>query len=317
VRREWLEKDYYQVLGVDKGASQKEISAAYRRLAKQYHPDNNPGDAAAEARFKDVSEANAVLSDPEQRRQYDEARELLSRGTFVGGPGGGAQYVRIDDMGDLADIFGGGLFGGLGDLFGVGGERAPTAGRRSARRGPRRGGDVEAEVSLTFHEAVQGTTRTLQVEGPEGRRQVTVKIPAGVGDGSRIRLRGQGQPGTQGGPAGDLYVRIHAGTHPLFTRSGRDLKLHVPLTYTEAALGADIAVPTLDGKVTLRVPPGTSSGRTFRVKGKGVATAEGTGDLLVTVEVTVPEHLSAEARDLLESLRREEAGHNPRAHLGV
>ena len=321
MRREWLEKDYYQVLGVDRGASPKEISAAYRRLAKQHHPDNNPGDAAAEARFKDISEANAVLSDPEQRKQYDEARELLSHGTFVGGPGGGAQYVRIDDLGDLADIFGGGLFGGLGDLFGTGAER-PRGGARggargAGRRGPRRGGDIEAEVSLSFHEAVQGTTRALQVEGPEGRRQVTVKIPAGVNDGSRIRLRGQGQPGAQGGPAGDLYVRLHAGSHPVFSRSGRDLKVQVPLAFTEAALGADIAVPTLDGKVTLRVPPGTSSGRTFRVKGKGVAAAEGTGDLLVTVEVTVPKHLSDEARALLEQLRSEEAGHNPRSHLGV
>ena len=322
MRREWLEKDYYQVLGVDRGASPKEISAAYRRLAKRHHPDNNPGDAAAEARFKDISEANTVLSDPEQRKQYDEARELLSQGTFVGGPSGGAQYVRIDDLGDLADLFGGGLFGGLGDLFGVGGERAaggaarPSA-RGAGRRGPRRGGDIETEVSLSFHEAVQGTTRTLQVEGPEGRRQVLVRIPAGVNDGSRIRLRGQGQPGSQGGPAGDLYVRLHAAAHPLFARSGRDLKVQVPLAFTEAALGADIAVPTLDGKVTLRVPPGTAGGRTFRVKGKGVATAEGTGDLLVTVEVTVPDHLSDEARALLEQLRHEESGHNPRSHLGV
>ena len=317
MRREWLEKDYYQVLSVDKGASPKEISAAYRRLAKKHHPDKNPGDAAAEARFKDVSEANAVLSDPEQRKQYDEARDLLSRGTFVGGPSGGAQYVRIDDLGDLGDIFGGGLFGGLGDLFGAGGERTRSAARGAGRRGPRRGGDIEAEVSLSFHEAVQGATRILAVEGPEGRRQVTVKIPAGVNDGSRIRLRGQGQPGGQGGPAGDLYVRIHAASHPLFARSGRDLKVHVPIAFTEAALGADIAVPTLDGKVTLRVPAGTANGRTFRVKGKGVATADGTGDLLVTVEVTVPEQLSDEARALLEQLRREEAGKNPRAHLGV
>ena len=161
MRREWLVEDYYQVLGVDRGASAKEISAAYRRLAKKHHPDNNPGDAAAEARFKDVSEANAVLSDPEQRRQYDEARELLSRGTFVGGPGGEAQYVRIDDLGDLAGIFGGGLFGGLGDLFGTGGQD-PGRGRAGTRRGPRRGGDVETEVSLSFHEAVQGATRLLQ-----------------------------------------------------------------------------------------------------------------------------------------------------------
>jgi molecular chaperone DnaJ len=309
VRREWLEKDYYEILGVERGASEKEITAAYRRLAKKHHPDNNPGDAAAEARFKEISEANAVLSDPEQRRQYDQAREMFSRGTFVGDPGGGAQYVRIDDLGDLGDLFGGGLFGGLGDLFGAGGHRA--------RSRSRRGGDVEAEVSLSFHEAVQGTTRSLAVQGPDGRRQVTVKIPAGVDDGARIRLRGQGQPGSQGGPAGDLYVRVHAGSHPLFARSGRDLKVRVPISYTEAALGADVAVPTLEGKVTVRVPPGTSSGRTLRVKGKGVASTKGTGDLLVTVEVSVPEQLSPEARSLLEQLRRAEAGYNPRAHLGV
>ena len=313
MRREWLEKDYYEILGVDRGASEKEITAAYRRLAKQHHPDNNPGDDAAEARFKEISEANAVLSDPEQRRQYDQAREMFARGTFVGDPGGGAQYVRIDDLGDLGDLFGGGLFGGLGDLFGMGGRR----GQGSAQPRARRGGDVEAEVSLSFHEAVQGATRPLTVQGPEGRRQVTVKIPAGVNDGARIRLRGQGQPGSQGGPAGDLYVKVHAGSHPLFTRSGRDLKVRAPISFTEAALGADVTVPTLEGKVTVRVPPGTSSGRTFRVKGKGVATAKGTGDLLVTVEVTVPEDLSPEARSLLEQLRRVEAEHNPRAHLGV
>lgn len=309
MRREWLERDYYEILGVDRSASEKEITAAYRRLAKKHHPDNNPGDAAAEARFKEVSEANAVLSDPEQRSQYDQAREMFARGTFVGDPGGGAQYVRIDDLGDLGDLFGGGLFGGLGDLFGAGGRRAQSRSRR--------GGDVEAEVTLSFHEAVQGATRTLTVQAAEGRRQVTVKIPAGVNDGARIRLRGQGQPGLQGGPAGDLYVRVHAGSHPLFTRSGRDLKVRLPVSFTEAALGADIGAPTLEGKVTLRVPPGTSSGRTFRVKGKGVATAKGTGDLLVTVEVAVPEDLSPEARSLLEQLRRVEAGHNPRAHLGV
>lgn len=313
MRREWLEKDYYEVLGVDRGASEKEISAAYRRLAKQHHPDNNPGDAAAEARFKDISEANAVLSDPEQRKQYDQAREMFARGTFVGDPGGGAQYVRIDDLGDLGDLFGGGLFGGLGDLFGMGGRR----GQGRARPRSQRGGDVEAEVSLSFHEAVQGATRLLTVQGPQGRRQVTVKIPAGVNDGARIRLRGQGQPGTQGGTAGDLYVKVHAGSHPLFTRSGRDLKVRVPISFTEAALGADVTVPTLEGKVTVRVPPGTSSGQTFRVKGKGVATAQGTGDLLVTVEVAVPEHLSDEERSLLEQLRRAQAERNPRAHLGV
>jgi molecular chaperone DnaJ len=306
VRREWLERDYYQILGVDRDATEKEITAAYRRLAKKYHPDNNPGDASAEARFKEISEANAVLSDAEQRQQYDQAREMFSRGTFVGGPGGGAQYVRIDDLGDLSDLFGGGLFGGLGDLFGTG--------RKQGRARPQRGGDVQTEVSLTFHEAIQGTSRVLTMDGGH---QVTVKIPAGVNDGARIRVRGQGLPGGPGAPAGDLYVTIHAGSHPVFQRSGRDLKLRVPISFTEAALGADITVPTLDGKVTLRVPAGTSSGRTFRVSGKGVASAKGTGDLLVTVEVTVPKDLSPQARALLEQLRTAEAGDNPRSHLGV
>jgi molecular chaperone DnaJ len=308
VRREWLERDYYKILGVDRGASEKEIKTAYRKLAQRYHPDNNPGDADAEARFKDVSEANATLSDPEQRNQYDQARDAFARGTFVGDPTGGAQYVRIDDLGDLGDLFGGGISGGLRDLFGMG---------RGARSGPRRGGDIEADISLSFHEAVQGASRSLTISGRNGHREVTVKVPGGVGDGARIRLAGRGEPGGQGGPAGDLFVRVHVGKHPLFDREGRDLKLRIPISFTEAALGADVTVPTLDGKVTLRVPPGTSSGRTFRVTGKGVPTQKGTGDLLVTVEVEVPDDLSPKARDLLEQMRDLESERNPRAHLGV
>ena len=247
VRREWLEHDYYAVLGVDRDAPAKDIKKTYRALAQQYHPDNNPGDAAAEARFKDINQAYDVLSDPKTRKEYDDARDAFSRGAYVGGPGGGgAQYVRIEDLGDLGDLFnaGGGIFGGLGDLFG--------GGRRS--RGPQRGGDLESEVSLSFQEAIEGATRVLTVEGPEGRRDVTVKIPAGVNDGARIRLRGQGRPGSGGGPAGDLFVRVHAARHPLFSRSGRDLRIKVPVTYSEAALGGNITVPTLDGTVTLRVP---------------------------------------------------------------
>jgi molecular chaperone DnaJ len=308
VRREWLERDYYKILGVERGASEKEIKSAYRKLAQRYHPDNNPGDAGAEARFKEVSEAHATLSDAEQRRQYDQARDAFARGTFVGDPAGGAQYVRIDDLGDLSDLFGGGLSGGLSDLFGGG---------RGARSRSRRGGDIETDVSLSFHEAVQGVTRTLPISGRDGHREVTVKIPPGVGDGARIRLAGKGEPGAQGGPAGDLFVRVHAGKHPLFDREGRDLKLRIPISFTEAALGADVTVPTLDGKVTLRVPSGTASGRTFRVTGKGVPTQKGTGDLLVTVDVEVPDELSPQARDLLEQMRNLESQHNPRAHLGV
>ncbi|MBU1226151.1 MAG: DnaJ domain-containing protein [Actinobacteria bacterium] len=305
MRREWLEKDYYQALGVDPGASDKDIKKAYRKLAQQFHPDNNPGDEQAENRFKEVSEAYATLSDLEDRKQYDVAREAVRRGTFTGAPGSsGPQYVRIDDLGNLGDLFGGGMFGGLGDLFGFG---------RSNRPAPQPGRDREAEVALTFHEAIAGVTKHVDADG----RRVTVKIPAGVEDGARIRVRGKGWPGSAGGTAGDLYVRVRAGGHPIFERSGADLKVTVPVSFTEAALGADITAPTLDGKVTLRVPPGTSSGRTFRVSGRGVATPKRRGDLLVTVEVQVPSDVGDDARALLEQLRDLEADHNPRAHLGV
>ncbi len=306
VRREWLEHDYYSVLGVDRTASTKEIKKAFRALAQKYHPDNNPGDAESEARFKDVNQAHEVLSDPKVRAEYDQARDAFSRGAYVGGPGGGTQYVRVEDLGDIGDLFGsgGGMFGGLGDLFG-------------RPRGPQPGGDLEAEVGLSFHEAIEGATRVLTVDGPEGRREVQVKIPAGVNDRARIRLRRQGRPGANGGPAGDLYVTVHAARHPVFSRAGRDLKIKVPVTYTEAALGAAITVPTLDGTVTLKVPPGTQHGTTLRVTGRGVTTSKGIGDLLVTFEVRVPEQLDEEQRALLERLRSLETETNPRAHLGV
>lgn len=305
MRREWLDKDYYEILGVDPEASDREIKSAYRKLAQQNHPDNNPDDPEAEARFKDISEAYGTLSDPEERSKYDQAREAVKRGTFTQGPGGGAQYVRIDDLGDLGDLFGGGLFGGLGDLFGFEG--------RQRRSRPQRGGDLETELDLSFHEAISGTTKKIRINGGT----MSVKIPPGVEDNARIRLRGKGAAGVNGGEPGDLYVRVHAGEHPIFRRSGADLKVTVPISYTEAALGADVTVPTLEGKVTVRVPPGTSPGRTFRVRGKGVATPKRTGDLLVTVEVQIPAEIDAEARDLLEKLRELEATSNPRSHLGV
>jgi len=306
VRREWLEKDYYESLGVPKGASAGDIKKAYRSLAQEFHPDNNPGDEAAEARFKDVSEAYSVLAEEDTRRQYDETRDAFARGAYVGGPGGRTQYVNVEDLGGLGDLLGGGQFGGLGDIFG-----------RRGRPGPQQGGDLETELRLSFHEAISGATRSLTVEGPEGRRDVQVKIPAGVSDGARIRVRGKGKPGFGGGTRGDLYVRIHAGSHPLFERSGKDLNVRVPISFTEAALGANITAPTLDGKVTLKVPPGTSSGKTFRVGGRGVETPKGTGDLLVTVDVEVPEQISPEQREALEHLRDLDEGTNPRSHLGV
>lgn len=307
MRREWLERDYYAVLGVDKTASDKDVQRAYRKLARRYHPDSNPDDPTAESRFKEISEAYSILSDPKQRREYDEMRDAFARGAYVGGPGGGAQYVRVEDIGDLGDLFGGsGIFGGFGDLFGA-----------ARRNRSRRGGDLESEVHLTFHEAISGVTRRLSVTGPQGSHDVAVKIPPGVNDGARIRVRGKGMPGVNDGPAGDLYVTVHAGEHPIFGRSGNDLTIEVPIRFTEAVLGAEVSVPTLDGKVTVRIPPGTASGTTFRARGKGIATPKGTGDLLVTVTVVVPDHPSDEERAVLERLRSIETHDDPRSHLGV
>jgi molecular chaperone DnaJ len=303
MRKEWLESDYYALLGVPKDASDKDIKKAYRKLAQKYHPDRNPGDATAEEKFKEINEAYDVIGDAETRKEYDHIREM---GYFVGGPGGGQQYVRVEDL------FGGqqpggspfDLFGGLTDLFG---------GQRGRRPAASQGADVQTELTLTFHEAIAGVTREINVEG----QRIKVKIPKGVDDGSRIRLRGKGRPGMGGGPNGDLYVTVHVGTHPTFRRTGTDIHIEVPITFAEATLGADITVPTLEGTVTLRVPPGTSSGTVLRVKGKGIEGSKGEiGDLRVTVQVQVPKELTDEQRALLEKFAAE-GDDNPRAHLGV
>jgi molecular chaperone DnaJ len=298
MRKEWLDSDYYAVLGVTKDASDKDIKKAYRKLAQQYHPDTNSS-AEAEAKFKEINEAYEVLGDAEKRKEYDHVREM---GYFVGSPGGGQQYVRVEDL-----LGGGGiggspfdLFGGIGDLFGA------------ATRRARPGQDLSADVTLTFHEAIAGTTKEFSIGG----NRLKVKIPKGVGDLARIRLRGKGGPGSNGGPPGDLYVTVHVTPHPVFRRDGKNLGITVPITFVEAALGAEIDVPTLDGQVRLRIPPGTSGGKTFRVRGRGVEGPDGSGDLLVTVEVTVPKTLTEDQRELLEKYR-EQSNDNPRAHLGV
>ncbi len=301
VRREWLEKDYYGDLGVSKTASAKDIKRVYRKLAQQYHPDTTSGDPTSETRFKEVNEAYSVLSDEKTRVEYDQARDAFRRGAYAGGPAGGTQYVTVDDLGDLFSGASGGGFGGLGDLFGRG------------ARTPQPGADLEAKLSLSFHEAISGTTRKTSVAG----RDVLVKIPAGINDGARIKLKGKGQRSGTGGPPGDLLIEIHAGSHPLFGRSGKDLKIEIPITFAEAALGADITVPTLDGSITLRVPEGTSSEKRFKVSGKGIETTKGTGDLIVTVTITVPKELDDEQRALLEKLRAHDSDNNPRNHLGV
>ena len=304
MRKEWMEKDYYSTLGVGKGASQKEIKKAFRKLARDLHPDNNPDDAVAESKFKEVNEAYETLSSAEQRKEYDHAREM---GYFVGDTGGQQQYVRYEDV-----IGGGGQTGGIEDLlsgFGFGRsartQRVPTA---------MQGQDYEADLSLTFHEALAGDTRTLTING----RQIRTKIPIGIADGTKIRLKNNGGPGANGGPNGDVYVRVHVKDHPIFKRPDRNnLSVAVPVTFAEAALGSVVEIPTLNGSTKIRVPAGTQSGKTLRVPGEGIETASGTGDLLVTLEVAVPIELTDEQRSLLEQLRDQSSAENPRSHLGV
>jgi molecular chaperone DnaJ len=380
--KEWIEKDFYKVLGVAKDAKPEEIKKAYRKLARQNHPDQNPGNAAAEQRFKEISEAYDILSHEGKRKEYDEARRLFGGGGFRF-PGSGGQRAGGPSVDDLFRNASGD--GGLGDLFGglfSGGPTTRTT-RFSTSRGPRRGSDVEGEVTVDFVQAIEGVTvgmqmisdaacdacrgtgakagtiprvcptcegsgmqtstsggvfavtepcrdcrgRGMVVDDPcpvchgSGRGKSTktmqVRIPAGVTDGQRIRLKGRGGAGENGGAPGDLYVIVHVRPHPIFGRSGDNLKLTAPVTFTEAALGAEIEVPTLGGTpVKLRVPPGTPNGRTFRVRGKGVAKRDGSrGDLLVTIEVIVPEALNDQARQALSSYAEAVGVSNPRAKL--
>ena len=390
--KDFIEKDYYKVLGVPRDATEAEIKKAYRKLARENHPDANRGDAKAEERFKDASEAYDVLGDPKRRKEYDEARALFSNGGLRGRPGGACGQGAGNFNFDLGDLFGGngpggttqpgggagGFGGGLGDVFGG----LFNRGGAGARTQPRRGQDVESEVTLSFTEAADGATVPLRMSSSaackacsgtgdkngnprvcptcvgtgqvsrgggggfsltdpcvdcKGRgliaqdpcdtckgsgratssRTMQVRIPAGVSDGQRIRLRGKGAPGERGGPHGDLYVVVHVDAHPVFGRKGDNLTVTVPVTFAEAALGGEVSVPTLGGPpVTLRVPAGTPSGRTMRARGKGAQRKDGSrGDLLVTVEVAVPRELSEEARKNLESYRDATADEDPRAAL--
>jgi molecular chaperone DnaJ len=360
-QREWLDRDYYEVLGVQRDASAEEIKKAYRKLARENHPDARPDDPKAEQRFKDVGEAYAVLSDATKRGEYDEIRRLGASG-FSGGRGfpGGAGGGTAGFDGDLGDI--------LGQMFNAsaGGARGPRAARpRRARRGP----DLRADVHLTFEDALAGVRTTLRItgdgacdtcdgsgaapgtrpvtcttcagrgqvtvdQGPfsfaqpcstcggrgerierpcttcggSGRvvkpRQLTVRIPAGVRDGAVIRVAGRGGPGADGGPTGDVLVSVHVAAHPRFGRKGDDVTLEVPITYTEAVLGTKLTVPTPSGTTrTIRIPKGTASGRTFRVRGEGAPGRGGKqGDLRVTVRIDVPSRPSREYEKLLQQL---------------
>ena len=315
--QDWFDKDFYAVLGVKKDVSDAELKKTYRKLARQYHPDSNPGDAKAEARFKEISEAYSVLSDSQMRQEYDQIRAMGSGARFTPGAGGGSAGFE--------DVFGGmfGQRGGrtqytggfedlLGGMFGGGGFGTPSGGFRGDG-GPTKGADISAKTTLDFLTAIRGDTVTLTMQNG---KETKVKIPEGVADGQKIRLKGKGQPSPDGGAAGDLVLTVAVRKQPVFEREGLHLRVDVPVTFAEAALGATIEVPTLDGApVKLRVAPGTPSGRVLRVKGRGVTTSKGTGDLLAEVVVAVPNHLPDKAKDALEKFAAAMPAENPRAEL--
>ncbi|KAA1424510.1 molecular chaperone DnaJ [Mumia zhuanghuii] len=371
MNNEWFEKDFYKILGVSKDASASDIKKAYRKLARDHHPDAKPGDKAAEEKFKGISEAYSVLSNPEKRKEYDEQRAMFSSGGGFprAGSSGGFGFPGGTTSGgfDFSDLLGG-VFGG---------------GTRTRSAPARRGADVETEATLSFEDAISGVTvplrttsdepcatchgtgakagtvprvcahcegsgmqtsasgglfamtepcdvcrgRGLVVDDPcttchgSGRaassRTMQVRIPAGVKDGQRIRLKGKGAKGENGGPNGDLYVSVHVESHQMFGRKGDNLTITVPVAFDEAALGAEISVPTLNGApVRLKVPAGTPNGRTFRARGKGAPRADGTkADLLITVDVLVPSPLSDDERAAVEALRAARDGDDPRAAM--
>jgi molecular chaperone DnaJ len=385
-QREWFETDYYEVLGVPPSASEKDIARAYRKLAKQYHPDANPGNKEAEEKFKSVAAAYDVLGDAAKRKEYDEVRQMVASGVGPfggggpggfgsGGPGGaeGFQSFQFDEGAGFSDL--------LGGLFGRGG-RGRRGGRGPRQAGPQRGADLETELHLDFLDAVHGVTTSVSFtadavcsvchgsgaepgttpdvcpqcggsgevlidQGPfsfsqvcptcggrgtiiknpchqcggrgveRRRRDVKVRIPPGVDDGQRIRVAGRGAAGANGGPPGDLFVVVHVGKHPIFGRKRKDLTVRVPITFSEAALGTQVKVPTLDKPVTVKVPAGTQSGKTVKVRGRGIDTGKGSaGDLLVTFDVVVPKKVDGAAKKAIEDLG-DALTENPREHLGV
>lgn len=338
--QDWFDKDFYAILGVAQDADQATIKKTYRKLAREFHPDSHPGDVAAENRFKEIGEAYAVLSDEEERQQYDGIRSMSRGGARFTSGGGGATGGEFEDVfsqmfgnstggrrtqaGFGSQQFGGQQFGGaqgvnIEDLLGgfaQGGGQAGFGGQQfggTGFRGQPPGRDVEARASLSFRSAVLGDTVT--VSGPNSER-ITAKIPAGVKDGQKIRLRGKGLPGEGGGPRGDMLLAITVQTHPVFSREGNNLILDLPVTFAEAALGATVSVPTLGGKpVKVKVAPGTPSGRTLRLKGRGVVTPKATGDLLARVSVVVPQRLTDEAKAAVEVLQAADDGFDPRAEV--
>ena len=313
-----MDKDFYKILGVAKDASEADIKKAYRKLARQHHPDTNAGNAASEKKFKDISEAYSVLSDPDERQQYDAIRAMGSGARFA--PGGAA-----GGNGGFEDMFGGLFTGNTGRHAGgfnpAGGGIPPEfadlfggfGGAPGFQRTPQKGADRTASTSISFAGSIRGTT--IGLREPSGE-VIDVRVPAGIKDGQKVRVRGKGQYGPAGN--GDLMVTVSVKPHDFYTRDGDNLRIHVPVTFPEAALGADIEVPTLDGdKVRVRVPAGTPTGRTLRVKGRGVKHSKATGDLLVTIDVAVPKKLTKEAEDAVKAFAAATAGEDVRAGLAA
>lgn len=294
-------KDYYSTLGVPRDATDEAIRTAYKNLARKYHPDVNQGDPQAEERFKEIAEAYAVLGDSKKRQQFDtRGPEGFSPGIDL------SEFMRRARAGGANPIDLGALFG---DLFGGGG-RDPFGSRA------RRGQDVEASLRIEFRDAVEGVTLPLQIQGPGGPEAVTVRIPPGVSDGGRLRIAGKGQPGSGGGPPGDLYVRIQVRAHPFFRQDGEILVCRIPLTLAEATLGGNITLPTLDGDTTMTIPAGTRSGQRFRIKGKGIPDRRGgRGPLYVDVSIVPPRKIDDESRRLLEEFAQRNPQDDLRARL--
>ena len=324
--QDWVDKDFYKILGVPKDASDADIKKAYRKLARKYHPDQNQGDANAERMFKDLSEAYSVLSDAEERQQYDAIRAMGSGARFTSGGapggGGGAGGAGFEDI--FGDLFGQTARGGRRTTFNTGGSNIPPEfadlfgggggfGGGFGSPPPTKGADRTATTTISFAGSINGTV--IGLREPSGE-VVEVRVPAGVKDGQKIRVRGKGQPGSAG--AGDLMVTVHVTPHDFFIREDNNIRIRVPVSFPEAALGATIEVPTLTSDtVRLKVPAGTPSGRTLRVKGRGVHTSKGNGDLLVTIDVAVPSHLNKDARAAVEAFAEATKGEDPRAGLAA
>ena len=312
--QDWFEKDFYKTLGVAKDVSEAELKKVYRKLSRQYHPDTNPGDAKAEAKFKEISEAYSVLSDKQQRTEYDQVRAMGGGARFTGGqgfPGGAGGFGGQgfpSGAGGFEDVFAN-LFGGGGGFPGGG-----RGGFGGGFGGPQRGADLTTSKTIDFIDSIKGATIKMHLNGQPDA--INLKVPAGMQDGQKLKVRGKGQPSPNGGEAGDLVVTINVKPHPVFSRDGNNLRVSVPVTFAEAVLGATIQVPTLGGEpVKLKVAAGTPNGRVLRVKGRGVVSSKGEGDLLATVEIAVPAHISDKAAKLLQEFDDQLPDEDPRADL--